>query len=48
MTRQDIMDRIEFLKDLMWYEEMKDYIDWPKYNEWERELKELRKKLNEL
>jgi len=48
MSRKEIEDRIEVLKDLMWFEEMKDYIDWRVYNEWERELKDLKKKLNEL
>ena len=48
MSRKEIEDRIEVLKDLMWFEEMGDYINWRVYNEWEAELKELKKKLNEL
>lgn len=45
MTEKEIEKRIEQLENMMWFEEMKDFIDWTTYNAWEKERRELRELL---
>ena len=47
MSKTEIKNRIEQLEKIMWFEEMKNFIDWHKYNEWERERAELKAMLEE-
>lgn len=39
---KDIQKRIDELEEVLFYLEMADYIDWEKYNRYEKELNELK------
>ena len=48
MAKEDILKRIEKVKDTIWYLEMADFLDWKKYDQYKKELKELEKALSDL
>lgn len=48
MAKEDILKRIEKLKETIWYLEMADFLDWERYNQYKTELKKLEKALSDL
>lgn len=48
MTKQEMIERLEEVKKLRFYEEMADFMNWSLYYKYTAEIKELEKQIKAL
>ena len=48
MTKQEMIERLEKVKKLRFYEEMADFMNWKKYYEYSAEIEDLERKIKAL
>jgi glutamyl-tRNA reductase len=48
MNANEIKERIEKLERWCWFEQMADFMNWTEYHKAQAEIKELKKKLEEI
>ena len=48
MTRREIEKRIDQIEDAMWFMEMGEFIDWPKYRQYKDEVQALTAELKRM
>lgn len=48
MNKQEIIERLETVKRLRFYEEMADFMNWTLYHQYTKEIRDLEKQLEAL